>query len=121
MINKMNIKSASEQVEGFWNPAILADVNNHQVKLARFKDEFIWHKHDHEDEMFMVVSGTLIMHLRDQVITLEPGELLVIPKGVEHKPASPDEVLVMMFEPAETINTGDQKESARTVKDLKRI
>lgn len=82
-------------------------LHGQQVKLAKLKGEFVWHKHDHEDELFFVVSGILKMELRDQTILIHPNEFLIVPKGVEHRPVADEEVLVMLFEPASTLNTGD--------------
>lgn len=91
-----------------WNPKIIAELNGQHVKLARLKGEFTWHKHEHEDELFLVISGTLSMELRDKTLEIQPNELIVIPRGVEHKPVAQGEVLVLLFEPAGTLNTGDQ-------------
>lgn len=90
-----------------WNPRIIADVNDHQVKLARVQGEFVWHSHADEDEMFFVIDGQLTIELRDGAVTLGPGEMVVIPRGVEHRPVAQDEVQLMLIEPSATRHTGD--------------
>jgi len=90
-----------------WKPKIIAELNDSHVKIAKLKGEFVWHHHEKEDEMFLVLKGTLTIKLRDQDITLKQGELVVIPKGVEHKPVADDEVQLMMIEPKTTLNTGN--------------
>lgn len=91
----------------YWSPKIVGELNGQNVKLAKFKGEFVWHKHDNEDEMFFVVDGTLKIEFRDKTVMLNKDEFLIVPKGVEHKPVAENEVLVMLFEPATTLNTGD--------------
>ena len=103
-----------------WSPKVIAECNGQQVRIAKVQGEFIWHKHDDADELFMVIKGRLTIHLRDCDVTLNEGELFVVPAGVEHKPAATDECWIMMFEKAETLNTGDQRTS-RTVEQLERI
>jgi mannose-6-phosphate isomerase-like protein (cupin superfamily) len=90
-----------------WSPKIVGEVNGHQVKLAKLKGSFVWHQHDHEDELFMVLKGRLVIRLEDQPdLVLEPGEFAVIPKGVRHCPVAEEEVQLMLLEPATTVNTG---------------
>lgn len=91
----------------FWSPKIVGELNGQHVKLAKFKGEFVWHQHENEDEMFLVVDGVLKIELRDKTIVLNKGEFLIVPKGTEHKPVADDEVSVMLFEPASTLNTGN--------------
>ncbi len=100
--------------DDFWNPKIIASLNGQQVKIAKLKGEFEWHHHEHEDELFWVTKGRLLMHLRDQTVELVEGEMFVVPRGVEHKPEAPEEVQVVLFEPAGTLNTG-QNRSVRTI------
>jgi mannose-6-phosphate isomerase-like protein (cupin superfamily) len=107
-IEKININNKLTQFSEHWSPKIIGELNGQHVKLAKFLGEFVWHKHDYEDEMFMVIHGEFQMHLRDKVIELKQGEFIIIPKGTEHKPVAPEEVHVLLFEPATTINTGDQ-------------
>ncbi len=106
-MNKVNISEKFSLFNDHWSPKIVGELNGQQVKLAKFQGEFIWHKHDHEDELFFVVKGSFIMELRDRNITLNEGEFLIVPKGVEHKPVAEKEVWIMLFEPASTLNTGN--------------
>lgn len=108
-IHKVNIAEKFSAFTDYWNPRIAGELNNQYIKLVKFKGEFIWHKHDHEDEMFLVVAGSFNMELRDKTITLNAGEFIIIPKGVEHRPVAPEEVQVILFEPVTTLNTGDQE------------
>ncbi len=108
MIDKVNLTDKFSQFEDYWNPRIAGQLNGQQVKLAKFKGDFIWHKHDNEDEFFLVVKGSFTMCLRDKDVILNEGDFIIIPKGVEHKPSAPEEVYVLLFEPASTLNTGDQ-------------
>jgi mannose-6-phosphate isomerase-like protein (cupin superfamily) len=99
----------------FWTPKIAGELNGQYIKLAKIQGEFVWHKHDDEDEFFLVVHGTLTIKLRDRDIHLDPGEFLIVPRGIEHKPVSENEAHVLVFEPKETKHTGDV-ESKITVK-----
>ena len=103
-----------------WQPKVVAELNGQQVKLAKFAGEFVWHHHADEDELFLVVAGRFRMELRDRTIELGPGELLVVPRGVEHRPVADAEVSVLLFEPAGTLNTGNVR-SERTVAEPQRI
>ncbi|NDK55037.1 cupin domain-containing protein [Pontibacter fetidus] len=120
-VNKINLADKLKQIPDFWNPRIVSELNGQQVKLAKFKGKFDWHHHDHEDEFFLVISGSFEMHLQDKVITLNPGECISIPRGVVHKPVAPVEAEVLLFEPASTINTGNLENSERTRTDLERL
>jgi mannose-6-phosphate isomerase-like protein (cupin superfamily) len=91
----------------YWSPKIVGELNGQQVKLAKFKGEFVWHKHDDEDEMFLVIEGILKMELRDKTIEIHKNEFLIVPRGTEHRPVADEEVAVMLFEPASTLNTGN--------------
>lgn len=104
-----------------WSPKIVGELNGQQVKLAKLKGEFVWHKHDLEDELFWVVKGILKIEFRDKTVVLEPNSFIIVPMGVEHKPIAEDEVWVMLFEPATTLNTGDAAGSALTKIQLDRI
>lgn len=97
-----------------WNPRIVGELNDSYVKLAKLQGEFIWHQHADEDELFLVVKGRLLIKLRDRDLWLNPGELAIIPKGVEHCPVAAEEVQVLLLEPKSTLNTGDQQ-NERTV------
>ncbi len=103
-----------------WSPRIIGDVNDVQVKVVKLHGEFVWHRHDAEDELFLVVRGRLVMRFRDGEVPLDPGELIIVPRGVEHQPFAPDEAEVMLVEPRSTLNTGDVR-NERTVEQLKRI
>jgi len=105
---KVNVAEKLGQFADHWNPRIVGELNGQHVKLAKFRGEFVWHKHDHEDEMFLVVRGAFRMELRDKTVSLATGDFIIIPKGTEHRPVADEEVHVMLFEPAGTLNTGDQ-------------
>jgi mannose-6-phosphate isomerase-like protein (cupin superfamily) len=90
-----------------WDPRIIAQLNDYHFKIAKIQGEFVWHSHPETDEVFLVVEGSLTIHLRDQDLHLDPGELCVIPKGIEHKPGAEIECQILMVEPAGTLNTGD--------------
>jgi mannose-6-phosphate isomerase-like protein (cupin superfamily) len=119
-MNKVNIQEKFSQIQDYWNPRIAGELNGQMVKLVKFKGEFVWHKHDDEDEMFYVVEGEFNMELRDQTIVIRENEFIIIPRGVEHRPVAPNEVSVILFEPASTLNTGD-KRNEMTREDLERI
>lgn len=119
-ISKVNIAESLSKVTEHWKPIIAGELNDQQVKLVKFKGEFIWHKHDHEDEMFYVIDGSFQMEFRDKTILINTGEFLIVPKGVEHRPVAPSEVSVMLFEPSTTLNTGDTK-SNLTQENLERV
>ncbi len=116
----VNIEEKLSRIDKFWEPVIAGELNNQYVKLAKFKGDFVWHQHENEDEMFLVVKGSLLIKFHSQDIHLNEGEFYIIPKGVEHKPIAEKEVHVMLFEPKNTINTGDS-DSERTVRKLKKI
>ena len=119
-ITKNNIQEKLDQFTSHWTPHIIAELNGQAVKIAKIKGDFIWHKHDEEDEMFWVIKGCMKMELRDQTLTLHQGDFTVIPKGVEHKPSAKNETHILMFEPIETLNTGDGQ-SSLTVENPKKI
>lgn len=106
-MDKVNITGKLSCFHDHWNPRIVGELNGQQVKLAKFIGEFMWHKHDNEDEMFYVLEGEFDMEFRDKTITVKEKEFLIVPKGVEHKPVAAKEVSVMLFEPASTLNTGN--------------
>lgn len=116
-MEKVNISEKFSQFHDHWHPRIVAELNGQHVKLAKVKGEFTWHKHDEEDEMFVVMKGQLTIEFRDRTISMGPGEMLVVPKGVEHKPVAENEAEIMLFEPASTVNTGDENNEL-TKKDL---
>ena len=108
-IKKINISEKLSLFNDYWNPRIVGDLNGHHVKLVNFQGEFVWHKHDHEDELFYVVEGKFIMEFRDKKVELCKGDFLIVPKSIEHKPVAENEVSVMLFEPSSTLNAGNTK------------
>lgn len=104
----------------FWSPKIVGELNGQYVKLAKLKGEFVWHQHEHEDELFMIVKGDLTIKLKDQSIELTEGQFFIIPRGVEHLPVAEKECHVMLFEPKTVLNTGDVK-NERTVENLEKL
>ena len=120
-IKKVNIQEKFNSFTDYWNPRIAGKLNGQLVKLVKFKGEFVWHKHDAEDEMFLVIRGEFNMELRDKTITISKGDFIIIPKGTEHRPVALDEVEVMLFEPDTTINTGDTVDTNFTRRALKEI
>ncbi len=120
MLEKVNLAQKFSLFEDCWSPKIVGEVNDFHVKLAKLEGEFVWHHHDEEDELFLVIQGRLQMRFRDRDIWLEPGEFLIVPRGVEHLPVAPEETHVLLFEPRSTLNTGNVR-SERTVEDLERI
>ncbi len=119
-MNKVNLKEKFQHFSEYWSPKIVGELNDSYIKLAKFKGEFIWHKHDNEDELFLVIKGKLLIKLKDKDIHLQAGEFVIIPKGVEHLPIAEEEVHVMLIEPKTTINTGDI-ENKSTKKELDKI
>ena len=119
-MDKVNIAEKLAQFDERWSPKVVGQVNDCQVKLAKLEGEFIWHHHEQEDELFLVVSGSLVIKFRDRDVRLDPGEFLVVPHGVEHKPVAEREVHVLLFEPASTLNTGNVR-SERTLDELERL
>ncbi|MDR3574806.1 MAG: cupin domain-containing protein [Anaerolineaceae bacterium] len=106
-MNKINLAQKFSLFDQPWQPKIIAEMNDSYIKLAKLKGEFVWHHHDSEDELFLVIQGHLVIKLRQGEIHLDPGELVVIPKGVEHLPVAQEEVQVMLIEPKTTVNTGN--------------
>ncbi|OJJ15597.1 mannose-6-phosphate isomerase [marine bacterium AO1-C] len=123
MNNKINLAEKFDLFKDHWNPRILGELNGQYVKIAKFKDAFVWHKHDHEDELFLVIKGTLLIDFREKTVELNTGEMIIVPKGVEHRPRTNEgeEVQVMLFEPKNTLNTGDQSASDFTKENLEKI
>ena len=119
-MEKVNIQDKLSLFSDYWNPRIVGELNNQHVKLVKFQGEFVWHKHDHEDELFYVVEGEFNMELRDKTVILHQGEFLIVPRGVEHRPVAEKEVSIMLFEPNTTLNTGDAS-SKLTRSELERI
>jgi mannose-6-phosphate isomerase-like protein (cupin superfamily) len=113
-MDKINIAAQLARFSEPWSPRIVGELNGQHVKLVKLKGEFVWHHHDEEDELFLVVKGRLRMRLRDREIVLDPGEFLIVPRGVDHLPVADDEVHVLLFEPVSTLNTGNVR-NERTI------
>jgi len=119
-MQKVNLAEKFARFSEPWQPKIVGELNGQQVKLVKFQGPFVWHHHDHEDELFLVVQGRFRMEFRDRNVWLEEGEFLVVPRGVEHRPVADEEAHVLLFEPATTLNTGNVR-NERTVPSLERI
>ncbi|MCB0662309.1 MAG: cupin domain-containing protein, partial [Saprospiraceae bacterium] len=107
----INLKEKLSLFSDSWNPRIIAGLNGQLVKLAKLEGEFVWHHHAMEDELFLVISGVLEMHFRDKIEIIRPGECIVVPKGIEHKPVAKEPVEILLFEPESTVNTGNNEGS----------
>jgi len=119
-VEKVNVAQKLSLFEEHWSPKIVGELNGQHVKLVKFSGEFVWHHHDDEDEMFLVVNGRFRMEFRDREVWVEEGEFIVVPRGVEHRPVAEDEASVMLFEPASTLNTGNVT-GEMTVAELDKI
>ena len=106
-MDKINISEKLAQFSDYYHPRIIGELNGQHVKAVKLKGDFIWHKHDHEDEMFLVVKGKLKLEFREKTVEVSPGEFIIVPRGIEHRPTSDEEVHLLLFEPASTLNTGD--------------
>jgi mannose-6-phosphate isomerase-like protein (cupin superfamily) len=119
-MDKVNLKEKLALFDEQWQPKIVGELNGQMVKLVKFQGPFVWHHHETEDELFLVVSGRFRMEFRDRDVWLEAGEFIVVPHGVEHRPVAEEETHVLLFEPASTLNTGNVTDE-RTVAQLERI
>jgi mannose-6-phosphate isomerase-like protein (cupin superfamily) len=119
-MNKINVAEKFSQINEMWSPKILGEVNDSYIKAVKFIGEFVWHHHDNEDEMFMVISGKLRMKFRDREEIVGPGEFIIVPRGVEHLPVSDQETQVLLFEPKSTLNTGNVR-NERTLAELEKL
>lgn len=106
-MSKVNLSEKLSRFDEHWSPRLVAQVNETDVKLVKLQGEFVWHHHDREDELFLVLQGRLLMQFRDREEWIEPGEFIVVPHGVEHRPVAPEEVHLMLIEPRGTLNTGN--------------
>jgi mannose-6-phosphate isomerase-like protein (cupin superfamily) len=114
-MEKVNLAEKFSLFNDYCNPRIIGELNNQHVKAVKLKGEFVWHKHDHEDELFLVIKGNFNMELRDKTITVNEGEFFIVPRGIEHKPVAEEEVHIILFEPVTTLNTGEvENELTRT-------
>jgi len=119
-MEKVNLRDKLDLFKEQWSPKIVGELNDQQVKLVKFRGPFVWHHHDHEDELFLVVKGRFRMEFRDRDLWLEEGEFLVVPRGVQHRPVADEEAHVLLFEPASTLNTGNVR-NERTREQLETI
>ena len=119
-VDKVNIEEKLALFDERWKPKIVGELNGQYVKLVKFIGEFVWHHHDHEDELFLVVKGRFRMEFQERSDWIEEGEFIVVPRGVEHRPVAEEEAHVLLFEPASTLNTGNVRND-RTVAELDRI
>ena len=119
-IEVVNIQTKLDTFSEHWSPKIIGELNEQLVKIAKVQGEFVMHKHEHEDELFLVISGKLFIELQDKTLEINPGEFVIIPKGIDHRPYAPEETSIMLFEPKSTLNTGNV-ESELTVRKLDNI
>jgi len=113
-MDKVNLAEQLGRFSEHWSPRIVGELNGQHVRLVKLKGEFVWHHHELEDELFLVLRGRLAMNFRDRVVYVDPGEFVIVPRGVEHKPAADEETQVLLFEPASTLNTGNVR-NERTI------
>lgn len=119
-MNKVNLTQKLSQFDEHWSPKIVGELNGQYVKLAKIRGEFVWHQHEAEDELFLVLSGSMRLEFRDRTVELAEGEFCVVPRGTEHKPVADEEAHLLVFEPVSTLNTGNVR-NERTVDNLERI
>jgi mannose-6-phosphate isomerase-like protein (cupin superfamily) len=119
-MEKVNITEKLNQFSDYWNPRIIGELNGQHVKAVKLKGEFIWHHHDNEDELFLVTKGKLKMEFREKTVEIGEGEFIVVPRKTEHRPVADEEVHLLLFEPASTVNTGNV-ENERTKKQLEKL
>lgn len=121
-MHAINLEDKLSKFSDHWSPRIIAELNDQQVKLAKIEGEFVFHRHEHEDELFLVVKGAMRMEFRDRSVEVREGEMIVVPRGVEHRPVTiGGECAVLLFEPASTLHTGDRPDDPRTKTRLERI
>jgi mannose-6-phosphate isomerase-like protein (cupin superfamily) len=106
-MEKVNLRDKLARFDTHWDPRIIGELNDQHVKLVKFAGEFVWHRHEREDELFLVLHGRFDMQFRDRVVSLDEGELIIVPRGIEHLPFAKSEAHVLLFEPASTLNTGN--------------
>lgn len=119
-MEKVNLAEKLSRFAEHWSPKIVGELNGQMVKLVKFNGPFVWHHHDHEDELFYVVKGSFDMEFEDKTVTINEGEFIIVPRGVEHRPNAKKECEVLLFEPATTLNTGNV-ENERTVRELESL
>jgi len=119
-VDKVNLSQKFALLSEQWSPKVVGELNGQQCKIAKIQGEFVWHHHEAEDELFLVIEGQVTIHLPDRDVVLDQGELLIVPRGVEHKPEAQEEAQILMFEPVGTLNTGNVVDE-RTVRQVERI
>ncbi len=119
-MDKVNLAEKFSRFREHWSPKIVGELNGQMVKLSKLLGSFEWHHHDAEDELFLIIRGRLRLEFRDRTVTLEPGEFIIVPRGVEHRPVADEETEVLLFEPASTLNTGNLV-NERTLPTLDRL
>ncbi len=119
-MRSVNLAAKFRLFDDYWSPKIVGDLNDSYVKLVKVKGEFVWHHHDAEDELFLVVKGRLLLRFRERDVWVEEGEFVIVPRGVEHLPIAPQETHLLLLEPKSTLNTGNVR-NERTVAELERI
>ncbi len=119
-MDKITLLDKFDLIHDHWRPRVVGELNGQHVRISKVLGEFIWHRHDDADELFFVVRGSLTIRLRDREVVLNEGDLFIVPRGVEHQPVAEREAWLMLFEPAETLNTGEQR-NERTIERLERI
>lgn len=119
-MEKVNLREKFDLIADYWNPRIIGELNGQHVKAVKLKGDFVWHHHDNEDELFLVTKGVLKMEFRDKTIDIHEGEFLIVPRMVEHRPVAEEEVHILLFEPASTVNTGNVQ-NERTWAKLERL
>ncbi|HEX3739348.1 MAG TPA: cupin domain-containing protein [Terriglobales bacterium] len=120
LLDKINLAEKFARITEYWKPYIAGELNGQLVKLDKLKGEFVWHHHENEDEMFLVVKGRFRIEFRDKTVWLEEGEFIVVPRGVEHKPVADEEAWIVLFEPASTLNTGNV-DNEFTLRELEKV
>ena len=120
IMDKVNLADKFSHISEYWKPYIAGELNGQLVKLDKLKGEFVWHHHDNEDELFLVVKGQFRIEFRDKTVWLQEGEFIIVPRGVEHRPVADEECWILLFEPASTLNTGNV-ENNMTLRELERI
>lgn len=119
-MNKINLAEKFSHISEYWKPYIAGELNGQLVKLDKLKGEFVWHHHENEDELFLVVKGRFRIEFRDKTVSLQEGEFIIVPRGIEHRPVADEECWILLFEPATTLNTGNV-ENDMTLHELERI
>jgi mannose-6-phosphate isomerase-like protein (cupin superfamily) len=120
MLDKINLAEKFSRITEYWKPYIAGELNGQLVKLDKLKGEFVWHHHENEDEMFLVVKGRFRIEFREKTVWLDEGEFIVVPRGVEHKPVADEEAWIVLFEPASTLNTGNVNNQF-TMRELEKV